>query len=83
LEDAPSTRSPHCRHDHSCHQRLASQALSNAITPGDISVIKTLSAALSLAVALSLLAPILVTSQPAQAGCERVYTSSGWQTRCN
>jgi hypothetical protein len=60
-----------------------SQTLSNLVAPGDIPVIKTLSAAFALAIALSLLAPVLVTNQPAQAGCERVYTSSGWQTRCS
>ena len=53
------------------------------ITSGGIPVIKTVSAAFALAIALSMIIPILVTNQPAQAGCERVYTSSGWVTRCS
>jgi len=46
-------------------------------------VIKTVSAAFALAIALSIIVPVLVTNQPAEAGCTRVYTSSGWQTRCS
>jgi hypothetical protein len=46
------------------------------------SMIKTASIAFALAIAVSMVVPILVTSQPAEAGCERVYTSSGWQMRC-
>jgi hypothetical protein len=45
-------------------------------------VIKTVTAAFALAMALSMIVPILVTDQPAKAGCERAYTSSGWVTRC-
>jgi len=45
-------------------------------------MIKTVTAAFALAITLSMIVPVLVTDQPAQAGCERVYTSSGWQTRC-
>jgi len=47
-----------------------------------IPVIKTVTAAFALAIALSMIVPILVTDQPAKAGCERAYTSSGWVTRC-
>ena len=47
-----------------------------------IPVIKTVSIAFALAIAISMIVPILVTNQPAEAGCDRVYTSSGWVTRC-
>ncbi|MDB5643658.1 MAG: hypothetical protein JWN07_2975 [Hyphomicrobiales bacterium] len=44
---------------------------------------KTLLAAFALALTLSALVPVLLVDQPANAGsCERVYTSSGWVTRC-
>ena len=53
------------------------------ITSRDIPMIKTASAAFALAIALSMIVPILVTNQPAQAGCERVYTRAGWISRCS
>ncbi len=46
-------------------------------------MIKIAAAAFALAIALSMLVPVLVTNQPAEAGCTRVYTSSGWVTRCS
>ena len=45
-------------------------------------MLRNVAAALALALFATIVVPVLTAGNPAEAGCTRVYTTSGWITRC-